>query len=69
MTISKMYGTAVIKKNEISAQIPCISIAVQRRIQKNKYRNMVTIASLVVLSFFAPSSLRIPLPLKIIRLI
>ena len=52
MTISKMYGTAVIKKNEISAQIPCISIAVQRKIQKNKYRNMVTIASLVVLSFF-----------------
>ena len=68
MTISKMYGTAVIKKNEISAQIPCISIAVQHKIQK-KYRNMVTIASLVVLSFFAPSSLRIPLPLKIIRLI
>ena len=33
MTISKMYGTAV-KKNEISAQIPCISIAVQRKIQK-----------------------------------
>ena len=37
--------------------------------KKNKYHNMVTIASLVVLSFFAPSSLRIPLPLKIIRLI